>query len=203
MARDYKLNKSELTRLKREEKLYCQYLPVLKLKQEQLQLEDNRCRKALREAISQKNEALARVEPFIPCFADTSAIDLTDALAIEAIVTHQKCVAGVSVRALSSIRFQSVHIPYFQTAPWLLRVLKPLQELLSLEARVRLMVEERDTIKRELSKATQKVNLFEMVLIPHTKTAIKKIRIALSDEQIASISRGKAAKAKKAHEAVL
>ena len=36
MAKKYKLNKSELTRMKREVKIYNQFLPVLKLKQEQL-----------------------------------------------------------------------------------------------------------------------------------------------------------------------
>ena len=39
MAQKFSLNKTELTRLRREEKTYKQFLPVLQLKQEQLQIE--------------------------------------------------------------------------------------------------------------------------------------------------------------------
>lgn len=51
-------------------------------------------------------------------------------------------------------------------------------------------------INKELKKATQKVNLFEKILIPDTKHAIKKINIFLGDEQVASVVRAKIAKNK-------
>ena len=47
MARKYKLNKVELTRMRREMKTYQQFLPVLKLKQEQLQAEQLKIRREL------------------------------------------------------------------------------------------------------------------------------------------------------------
>ena len=52
-------------------------------------------------------------------------------------------------------------------------------------------------ISRELKKATQKVNLFEQVLIPQGKAAIRHIKIALGDEQVAAVGRGKLAKSKR------
>ena len=51
-------------------------------------------------------------------------------------------------------------------------------------------------ISKNLKKATQKVSLFEKVLIPDTQEAIKKINIILGDEQVASVGRAKSAKNK-------
>jgi V/A-type H+-transporting ATPase subunit D len=51
-------------------------------------------------------------------------------------------------------------------------------------------------ISKELKKATQKVNLFEKLLIPETKNAIKRINIVLGDEQVAAVGRAKTAKKK-------
>ena len=47
MARRFALNKTELTRLRRDEKTYAQFLPVLQLKQEQLQTEQLKLRRGL------------------------------------------------------------------------------------------------------------------------------------------------------------
>ena len=47
-------------------------------------------------------------------------------------------------------------------------------------------------------KVTQRVNLFEKVLIPRTKEHIRKIRIYLSDAERAAVVRSKIAKRKHA-----
>ena len=196
MSRDYKLNKSELTRLKRQERLYAQYLPVLKLKQEQLQIEYNRVKKNLENEMAKLNEELHGLSPYVPCFVDSFGPRLQDLCEVEEIRTFKKSVAGVEVRALEGISFKSVHLSLFQTPAWVVQSLPLVHRYLNSQARIFLLEEERDVIKRELRKATQKVNLFDMVLIPKTKVAIKRIKISLGDEQVASISRGKIAKNK-------
>ncbi len=47
---------------------------------------------------------------------------------------------------------------------------------------------------------TQRVNLFDKVLIPQTRENIKRIRIALSDAERAAVVRSKIAKKKRAAE---
>ena len=66
---------------------------------------------------------------------------------------------------------------------------------------------EREVAKRRESvlheavrKATQRVNLVEKVLSPRSRAHIKKIRIALSDEERAAVVRSKIAKRKRAAE---
>jgi V/A-type H+/Na+-transporting ATPase subunit D len=200
MSRDYKLNKSELTRLKRQEKLYSQYLPVLKLKQEQLQIELNRIKKNLDNANTKRNDDLSMLKPYIQCFCDSLGFFIGDLVKVNEIKTIKKSIAGIDVKTLCSISFKEIHIPYFQCPPWLLLALPILKNYLVSELNVSLLKAENEAIRCELKRATKKVNLFDMVLIPKTKDAIKRIKIALGDEQVASISRGKIAKLKKIKE---
>ncbi len=197
MSRDYKLNKSELTRLKREEKLYSQYLPVLKLKQEQLQMEQNRIRKHIVQAENKRREALLNLAPYIELFSDSHEIPLAEVVQLERIDTISKSIAGINIKVFSSLTVRDIAIPGFHTAPWLIRSLPLIKTYLATEIEARYLNEEDRIIRRELRKATQKVNLFDMVLIPKTKEAIRRIRIALGDEQVAMVTRGKIAKSKK------
>lgn len=197
MSSEYKLNKSELGRLRREGKLYGQYLPVLKLKQEQIQLEENRLKKLISEERLLHAQHRAALEPYIPLLTDQRSPLLQDLLVIAELKTEEKSLAGIKVKRFERIVWQERYVPYFATAPWLVRALPLLKNLLSAETKLALLNDEQAALVRELRKATQKVNLFDMVLIPKTKAAIKRIAIALGDEQVASVSRGKIAKAKK------
>jgi V/A-type H+-transporting ATPase subunit D len=197
MNRDYKLNKSELTRLKRQEKLYLQFLPVLKLRQEQLQREQNRLRRHV--AITQKRHAkdLNMLRPYVPCFSDSSGIFIGDAVAIDEIKTENAITAGIAVKRLISISFKEIKVPYFQTPSWLLSALPVLKAYLASHLLLHLLREEERLVSRELRKASQRVNLFDMVLLKLTTEAIKNIKIALSDEQVAGVTRSKIAKKKR------
>lgn len=197
MSKEYKLNKSELTRLKREEKLYGQYLPVLKLKQEQLQREHNRIKKELALINDELKKINARIAPFTKLFVDKNVPALNDLTCIHTIKTKFKTIAGLKIKIFESIEFAEVDLKDFYTPPWIFTALPLLKEFLSINAKTLLMEKEASIVNKELKKATQKVNLFEMVLIPKTKEAIRRIKIFLGDEQVASVSRGKIAKSKK------
>mgnify|MGYP001449197909 FL=1 len=51
-------------------------------------------------------------------------------------------------------------------------------------------------LEEAVRRITQRVNLFEQVLIPQAKSAIQRIRIYLSDAERAAVVRSKIAKAK-------
>ena len=69
-----------------------------------------------------------------------------------------------------------------------------------IELRVRLRVEQRRLalLEEAVRKVTQRVNLFEKVLIPGAKGQIRRIRIFLSDGERAAVVRSKIAKRKHA-----
>src|SRR5690606_21427773 len=82
-TRRFSLNKTELTRLRREEKTYKQFLPVLQLKQEQLQTEQLKLRRQLRGREEELARARREVERYAPLLAEPLPIPLVDLVKVE------------------------------------------------------------------------------------------------------------------------
>ena len=51
-------------------------------------------------------------------------------------------------------------------------------------------------LRRELIKTTQRINLYEKLMIPETRENIRKIKVYLGDQQTAAVCRAKIAKGK-------
>lgn len=196
MAEKVKLNKSELTKLKREEKTYNQFLPVLKLKQEQLQIEQIKARKNLKLAQSALSAVEGTVSSYLPLLCEPLSFDLNTLLKPRKILTEGRSIAGVMVQVFKSVEFVEFKPNFFGNPLWVGMGLEKLKSVVEAKIRHRIIELQYQAISKELRKATQKVNLFEKVLIPQTKSGIKRIKIALGDEQVAQVVRGKIAKKK-------
>ena len=72
-----------------------------------------------------------------------------------------------------------------------------------LEFKVRLKVDQKrvEILQQAVKKVTQRVNLFDKVLIPRAQQNIRKIRIFLSDTERAAVVRAKITKSKRLKEA--
>jgi V/A-type H+-transporting ATPase subunit D len=83
---------------------------------------------------------------------------------------------------------------------WVDNVVKELGN--SLRLKVQHHIEQRRLVLLEeaVRKVTQRVNLFDKVLIPRTRKNIERIRIHLSDAERASVVRSKIAKGKRLKE---
>ena len=66
--------------------------------------------------------------------------------------------------------------------------------LLALKAERTVLARQRELVTQELNTTSQRVNLFEKVKIPECRENIRIIKIAIGDEQTASVTRGKIAK---------
>jgi V/A-type H+-transporting ATPase subunit D len=197
MGKTYKLNKSELTRLKQEEKIYEQFLPVLKLKQEQLQIEHIRIKKnflLIESFYSKKKKNILRNASVFPDISNPYKINKI--LYPEKISISNKSLAGVFIPVLKKIEFKECLINFFDSPCWFILIIDDFKDLILKNIEIQIVRKQYQLIGKELKKATQKVNLFEKVLIPDTKQAIKKINIILGDEQVAAVGRAKIAKNK-------
>ena len=196
MAEKVKLNKVELTRLRRDVKSYEQFLPVLKLKQEQLQAEQLRIRRELdlrREAFTRARDGWT---PSLPLFGEETLVDLVELTRPREIVIGSRTVAGVVVPVLEQVRYAEVELSRFGTPAWVSRVLPRLRLLVQLQTELNVIERQHQLVSAELRRTTQKVNLFELVLIPEATDAIRRIKIALGDLQVAAVGRAKIAKGK-------
>ena len=196
MAEKVKLNKVELTRLRRDVKTYQQFLPVLKLKQEQLQAEQLKIRRELEQRRAEFEEFREGWTPVLPLFGEPALVDLVELTRPRDLVIGSKTVAGVVVPVLESARFSSVELSRFGTPAWVSRVLPRLRRYVQLYTELNVIEEQFRLVTAELRRTTQKVTLFELVLIPEATEAIRRIKIALGDMQVAAVGRAKIAKAK-------
>jgi V/A-type H+-transporting ATPase subunit D len=202
MPSKYKLTRPELKRYRDALGRYEHYLPMLKLKQQQLQVRLRQISQE-REAIARSTEAVeARLHSYEPILAERAGIPVRQWAVPEEVRTSRSNIAGVEVPVFDEVIFTPHRHSLFATAPWADQALADLRELSTWQARLDVARTQEQRLKHELSRVTQRVNLFEKVKIPEAREAIRQIQIKLGDEMAAAVGRAKIAKAKLAGAAV-
>jgi len=196
MARKIKLTRPELKRQRDALSRFERYLPMLKLKQQQLQLTVREVQDKLREMKHLLQEAIDRMEPARGVLADTAGVNVRQLAAPEEVKTHKRNIAGVRIPTFEDATFPTANYSLFATPAWVDRVLAELREMNRLRAELDVIQEQYRLLQKELTKILQRVNLFEKVKIPESRDAIRVIRIHLGDEMTAAVGRAKIAKAK-------
>jgi len=152
--------------------------------------------KKLRQAEAQARQAQERIDAYRRVLADRAGIDVRAAAEPEEVRTSTTNVAGVRVPVLDEVVFGTPTYSLFATPAWVDQTLADLRERNRLQARARVLREQHDRLRHELTKILQRVNLFEKVMIPRSRNNIRRIRIHLGDEMTASVCRAKIAKEK-------
>lgn len=191
-----KLTRPELKRYRDALARYERYLPTLKLKQQQLQLTIRSLIQQRRQAEQARNEMDAVIRRYQSLLADWAGIPLKQWAQPTEVRTSQTNVAGVRIPVLEEVVFPPTHYSLFATPVWVDQVLADLRERSRRQVKVEILLEQERLIQRELTKIIQRVNLFEKVMIPFAKEAIRRIRIKLGDEMTDAVGRAKMAKKK-------
>ena len=191
------LNKSSLSKLTRQLGTFEKFLPSLDLKRKQLMAERARAQAALQrtgQAMAALRESIAGRLPMLA----NREIELADLVQLKTVRLGEENVVGTRLPVLEAVEVQRRDYSYLAIPQWVDRLSDDLARMLELHAG--LAVERRRLVLLEdaVRKVTQRVNLFEKVLIPRTKEHIRKIRIYLSDAERAAVVRSKIAKRKHA-----
>ncbi len=196
MARKYKLTRPELKRQRDALARFERYLPMLKLKQQQLQLTLRDVDANRRKQQRALDDARDGFEPYKSLLNDVAGVDIRSLAKPDEVRTSADNVAGVNIPVFEESVFPRAAYSLFATPPWVDRVLADLRKIADLAARVDVLNTQHELLSRELTKITQRVNLFEKVKIPEAAEIIRVIRIKLGDEMTAAVGRAKIAKAK-------
>ena len=201
MAKKYRLTRPEMKRYRDALGRYERYLPMLKLKQQQLQItmrQVERKHRETAESVRAADEAFQRYETVLADVAGLNVRQLAQPAEVKTTTTN---IAGITIPVFQDAVFPPVSYSLFGTPPWVDRTLADLRELSRRRARLDVLREQYKLLHRELTRIIQRVNLFEKVKIPEVREAIRVIRIKLGDEMTAAVGRAKIAKAKLADEA--
>jgi len=195
------LNKASLAHEIRQLKTFERYLPSLDKKRRQLTAERTREQAAMEHTRGAMQDLRAAVAARLPMLANRE-IDLSALVRVKAIRLGEENVVGTRLPQLEGVEVQVRDYGYLARPHWVDSLVEELTRMLELQ--VRLAVEQRRATRLDtaLRKVTQRVNLFEKVLIPRARDNIRRIRIYLGDAERAAVVRSKIAKRKRAAEGI-
>lgn len=196
MAEKIKKTRPELLRQRRALAMYKRFLPTLQLKKQQLQIEILKVRNERNNVLNQIDSLISHIKNWISLFSEQLPGSITRLISVKEVVCSTKNVAGIMLPVLKEVIFEYKPYSLFATPPWVDYGIQFLKEMLTLKENIKVLIEQENLLHKELKKITQRVNLFEKVMIPKTTENIRVIRIALGEEQVAAVGRAKIAKAK-------
>ncbi len=190
------LNKTSLTRETAQLATYERFLPSLDLKRRQLIAERNRARRSVGELESASRDRKAALGDRLPMAAD-ERISLRELVTVRAVQLDEENVVGLKLPVMASIELAVAPYSRLARPHWVDTLVAELEALLELGIRRQVAVRRLAILDRAVKKTTQRVNLFDKVLIPRTRDHIRRIRISLSDAERAAVVNAKIAKRKR------
>jgi V/A-type H+-transporting ATPase subunit D len=195
MAR-LQLNKSSLAKEAKNLDTYKKFLPSLDLKRQQLMAQKN----AAKLVVKQTHDRIAELE--LMC-ADKLPMLANEKIKVKNLVKLTKAnigsenVVGTHLPTLDGIKVKVKPYSLMASPHWIDSLVNTLKEMLELKILAKVNERRLLILEKAVQTITQRVNLFEKVLIPQTQSNIKRIKIYLSDEQMAAVVRSKIAKRKR------
>ncbi|MDA3924793.1 MAG: V-type ATP synthase subunit D [Kiritimatiellae bacterium] len=190
-----KLTKTELKAQSDALKRFQRFLPMLQLKKQQLQAEIAEIVVNIEELKARHTAAEKALESWVSLFSG-SADELEQLVSLDRVVTGTNNIAGVTIPIYTGLETQVAEIDLFATPVWVDDAVKTITAMIEFKAERAVLNKQCELITIELNTTSQRVNLFEKVKIPECKENIRIIKIALGDEQTASVTRGKIAKSR-------
>ena len=188
-----KLTKTELKAQTDALKRFQRFLPMLQLKKQQLQGEIAGIAQKAEETSAKEQAIRADLDRWVGLFATDESL-IAGLVKVREVKTGFANVAGVTIPTFESIDTDVKEVDAWSTPAWIDNAVETTTQVLSLQCERAIYEEQKRLIETELQLTSQRVNLFEKVKIPECKEAIRRIKIAIGDEQTAAVTRGKIAK---------
>jgi len=189
-------SKSSLSKETVKLKRYKQYLPSLDLKRQQLALERKKAQVIVEQVQQEITECYQQTSAMLPMLADTT-IDVTGLVKLHTIEMTEENVVGVHLPVIKQLDISVKSYSLFAEPHWVDQLVIQLKKMIALKAEQKVKQQRVELLHFALRKITQRVNLFDKVLIPKAQQDIRKIRIYLSDMETAAVVRAKSTKQKR------
>jgi len=194
------LSKSQLTREKESLASYRRYLPALDLKRQQLMGERNRARQEIARIEAAVAKSAADAGKAIPMLAD-DRVDVAGLARPGKVRLGTQNVAGVRLPIVESVEIHRAEYSRLVRPHWVDALADRLAEAIKLRIEVEVARERLALLEVAVVKITQRVNLFEKVLVPQTQDNIRRINVFLGDAERSAVVGAKIAKKKREQEA--
>jgi V/A-type H+-transporting ATPase subunit D len=194
------LNKSSLKQQRDQLKMFQRFLPSLDLKRQQLLQALKQARGELAEVEREIEQLFGRLEELFPLLGSSTIAtrDISSLVWIRSLRISEENVLGSRLPVAREVAFEVKDYSTLVTPFWVDLLVADLEKLA--ELRVHQQVRQERVVRLDYAarRITQRVNLFEKVLIPRAAENIRRIVVFLSDEERAAVVRSKIAKGKHA-----
>lgn len=194
-----KLSKSALAQERSQLKLYERTLPSLDLKRRQLSVELTRAKRTLAEARQAVAELESNIGDQLPMLANPD-IELSGLVEMTDFELIEENVVGVRLPLLQRIHCTVADYSLLAKPAWVDVLVERLKDAAEQRTQVLVAAERVRILQYQEKRVTQRVNLFDKILIPTAKRNIQRIQIFLGDAERAAVVRSKIAKAKQARQ---
>ena len=194
------LNKSSLKTERDRLATYRRFLPSLDLKRQQLLVELKNAERALAARRREIEEMIASLEGML-ALVGASTMDLSGYVRVRAVELGEENVIGARLPVVSRTEFALEEYSTLAKPFWVDTLVEYLQKASTLRIHEQVEKERFRRLDEAVRKITQRVNLFEKVLIPTAEKNILRIRIYLGDAERAAVVRSKIVKAKRQQKA--
>jgi V/A-type H+/Na+-transporting ATPase subunit D len=190
-----RLSKNSLQQQQQQLKLYRRLLPSLDLKRRQLTVEAQKGRAEHKAALAATEMLEAQIGDELPMLADEQ-VDLSGLVEMTGYRVGEQNVVGTRLPILEHVEFAVADYSRLATPAWADILVRRLKDAAEARARARIAGQRVEILDRAVRRITQRVNLFEKILIPTAKKNIQRIRIYLGDAERAAVVTSKLAKVK-------
>ncbi|MEC4747245.1 V-type ATP synthase subunit D [Methylomicrobium sp. Wu6] len=190
-----KLSKQSLHHEQEQLKLYKRLLPSLDLKRRQLTMETQKAQEEHAAAVAQIDALETRIGEELPMLAD-QGLPLRDLVVVKGYKLGEQNIVGVRLPILESLDCQVAEYSLLATPAWLDILVQRLKDAKTCRLRAEIAAQRLDILRLQLRRVTQRVNLFDKILIPTARKNIQRIRIYLGETERAAVVTSKLAKSK-------
>ncbi|MBM3184141.1 MAG: V-type ATP synthase subunit D [Chlamydiae bacterium] len=191
-----KLTKTELRNQQTRLTQFQRYLPTLQLKKAMLQFEVFSAEMEIVTLQEGFRSLRSHLETFSPFFLEKVEVNLLEYAEVLHVKKHYENIAGVEVPLFEKVVFKEAGYPLLDTPAWTDRATELVREFATNREKIAVAEEKKRALEKELRDVSIRVNLFEKILIPRAQSNMAKIRIFLSDQQLAAVAQAKVAKNK-------
>jgi V/A-type H+-transporting ATPase subunit D len=188
-----KLSKSSLQEQRVQMKLYQRLLPSLDLKRRQLTVELAKARAEHKRLECEVGELDERIGAELPMLAGDQ-IDLSGLVRLKGYELTEENIVGVKLPLLEKADFEVAEYPLLARPPWIDFLVLRLEAGAEARIRVRVAGQRVQILATAVRRMTQRVNLFDKILIPRAKKNIQRILIYLGDQERSAVSTAKLTK---------
>ncbi len=191
------LSKSSMSKESAKLKTYERFLPSLDMKRKQLIAERAKASRALLTGEAEFDAILERVGEELPMLAMPLS-NLEGMARITEVRVGVENIVGTELPRLDGVGIDVHRFPLLGKPHWIDALEQQLRNALELSIEIQVLQQRLDLLNDAVRTITQRVNLFEKVLIPRTRHNIKTIGIFLADAERAAVVRAKISKNKRA-----